>query len=164
MPEIEEADIPDKFALSSSVTFHATLRNSTSRKVVRPVRVELIQDGIVKGWSPWVSANFEPEETIDFVITVDKWTWKEEKISHAGDYAICLSMRNSYGDIWIPMGQGQKVTIYDSVGVDAVRVDESSSDEIYDLHGRKVADDVNVLSPGIYIRQRNGTVTKIIRP
>ena len=62
------------------------------------------------------------------------------------------------------MGQGQKVTIYDSVGVDAVRVDESSSDEIYDLHGRKVADDVNVLSPGIYIRQRNGTVTKIIRP
>ena len=62
------------------------------------------------------------------------------------------------------MGQGQKVTIYDSVGVDAVRVDESSSDEIYDLHGRKVADDVNALSPGIYIRQRNGTVTKIIRP
>ncbi len=163
-PEIEEADIPDKFALNSSVTFHATLRNSTSRKVVRPVRVELIQDGIVKGWSPWVNANFEPEETIDFVITVDKWTWKDEKISHAGDYAICLSMRNSYGDIWIPMGQGQKVTIYDSVGVDAVRVDESSSDEIYDLHGRKVADDVNVLSPGIYIRQRNGTVTKIIRP
>ncbi len=163
-PEIEEADIPDKFALNSSVTFHATLRNSTSRKVVRPVRVELIQDGIVKGWSPWVNANFEPEETIDFVITVDKWTWKDEKISHAGDYAICLSMRNSYGDIWIPMGQGQKVTIYDSVGVDAVRVDESSSDEIYDLHGRKVADDVNALSPGIYIRQRNGTVTKIIRP
>ncbi len=163
-PKIEEADIPDKFALNSSVTFYATLRNSTSRKVVRPVRVELIQDGIVKGWSPWVSANFEPEETIDFVITVDKWTWKDEKISHAGDYAICLSMRNSYGGIWIPMGQGQKVTIYDSVGVDAVRVDESSSDTIYDLHGRKVADDVNVLSPGIYIRQRNGTVTKIIRP
>lgn len=161
-PEIVDADIPDKFYLNSSIAFHATLRNSGFRDLERPVRVELIQDGVVMGWSPWVNATFEPEETIDFAIAVDRWTWREESNSHAGEYTMCLSMRNSYGDIWIPMGQGKKVTIYDSAGVDAVRVDGNSSDAIYDLHGRKVADDVNALPPGIYMRLRDGIVAKIV--
>lgn len=78
---------------------HATLRNSISRVHERHVRVELIQDGIVKGWSPWVNATFKPEETIDLELKVDRWTWADESITHAGDYVSCLSIRNPYGDI-----------------------------------------------------------------
>ena len=163
-PEIEEADIPDKFALSSSVTFHATLRNSISRKVVRPVRVELIQDGMVKGWSTWANANLEPEETIDFALTVDKWNWKDESSAHSGDYTLCLSMRNPYGDIWIPMGQGKKVTVSDISAIDDVSIDNNFNDAIYDLQGRKVTDDTNTLSPGIYIKLHNGVASKITLP
>lgn len=137
-PEIEEADIPDRIDLSSSMIIHATLCNSVSRKVERPVRVELVQDGKVMGWSPWVNAFWGPEETIDLEMRVDNWTWKEEGISHAGDYVLCLSMRNSCGDIWIPMGQGKKVTVSDSAGMDAVRDDGIFNDAIYDLFGRKV--------------------------
>ncbi len=107
-PETEEADIPDKLALNSSIDFHVTLRNPISRIHERHVRVELIQDGIVKGWSPWVNATFKPEETIDLELKVDRWTWADESITHAGDYVSCLSIRNPYGDIWIPMGQGKK--------------------------------------------------------
>jgi hypothetical protein len=163
-PEIEEADIPDKFALSSSVTFHATLRNSISHKVVRPVRVELIQDGMVKGWSTWANANLEPEETIDFALTVDKWNWKDESSAHSGDYTLCLSMRNPYGDIWIPMGQGKKVTVSDTSAIDDVSIDNNYNDAIYDLQGRKVTDDTNTLSPGIYIKLNNGVASKIALP
>lgn len=163
-PEIEGADIPDKLDLNSSIAFHATIRSSLSRNIERPVRVELIQDGIVKGWSPWVNATFGPEETIDFELKVNKWTWKEESTSHAGEYVLCLSMRNPYGDIWIPMGQGKKVTASDITGIEAVRVNDISDDAIYDLHGRKVTDDVNTLSSGIYIRVHNGVVSKIVLP
>lgn len=137
-PEIEEADIPDRIDLSSSMIIHATISNSISRKVERPVRVELIQDGVIMGWSPWVNTTFGPEETINLEMKVDNWAWKEESTSHAGDYVLCLSMRNSYGDIWIPMGQGKKVTVSDSAGIDAVRDDDISDDAIYDLFGRKV--------------------------
>lgn len=162
-PRIESADIPDQFDLNSSVAFHATICNSIPRKLERPVRVELIQDGTVKGWSPWVNAALEPEGAIDLELRADNWTWKEEGISHIGEYALCLSMRNSYGDIWIPMGQGKKVTVSDSAGIDAVRVDDFD-DAIYDLYGRKVTDDVNALSSGIYIRRHNGVVSKIVIP
>lgn len=161
-PEIEETDIPDKLDLSSSVAFHATLRSSISRNIERPVRVELIQDGIVKGWSRWVNVALKPEETIDFALTVDEWTWKEESISHAGDYILCLSMRNPYGDIWIPMGQGKKITVSDSAAIDSVGIEDILHDAIFDLHGQRVTDDVSALLPGIYIRLRNGVVSKIL--
>lgn len=163
-PEIEGSDIPDKLDLCSSIVFHATLRNSISRNMERPVRVELIQDGIVRGWSPWVNAALGPEKTIDLELNVDKWIWKDESISHAGEYVLCLSMRNPYGDIWIPMAQGKSVTVSESVSIDAVRVDDISHDAIYDLHGRKVADDVNTLPSGIYVRLHNGVVSKIALP
>lgn len=163
-PEIERADIPDNLDLNSPITFNATLSNCISRNVNRPVRVELVQDGIVKAWSQWINASFEPEGTIDLVITVDKWTLKDENISPTGDCFVCLSMRNSYGDIWIPMGQGKKVKVSDSAAIDAVRIDDNSRDAVYDLQGRKVTDDANALSPGIYIRRHNDTVSKIIHP
>ena len=140
------------------------MRNSKSRNLERTIRVELIQDGIVKGWSPWVNAALGPEETIDLELNVDKWIWKDESISHAGEYVLCLSMRNPYGDIWIPMAQGKSVTVSESVGIDAVRVDDISHDAIYDLHGRKVADDVNTLPSGIYVRRHNCVVSKIALP
>lgn len=164
LPEIEGTDIPDKLDLNSSIAFHATLRNSISRVREHNVRIELIQDGIVKGWSPWVNATFKPEETIDFELNVDRWAWKDESITHAGDYVLCLSIRNPYGDIWIPMGQGKKVTVSDSAAIDAVRIDGISHNAIYDLHGRKVTDNVNTLSSGIYIRLHNGVVSKITLP
>lgn len=164
IPKIVNADIPDEFDLDSSVAFHTTLCNSIYRKVERPVRVELIQDGIVKGWSSWVYATFGPEETIDVDLIVDKWTWKDEGISHAGDYELCLSMRNSYGDIWIPMGQGKKITVMESAAIDAIRVDDDSNDVIYDLQGRKVTNDIDALSSGIYIRRHNGVVSKTVLP
>lgn len=163
-PEIKAADIPDKFDVNSSTAFHATLHSLSTRNVARPVRVELIQDGIVKGWSQWVNAAFEPDGTIDFEMSVDKWTWKDEGISHNGEYLLCLSMRNSYGEIWIPMGQGKKVTVSDSSSIDAVIADDISHDVIYDLHGRKVTDDVNALHSGVYIRRHNGVVSKIMLP
>ncbi|MDE6629237.1 MAG: hypothetical protein K2K36_07695 [Muribaculaceae bacterium] len=163
-PETVDADLPDQLILNTTIVFQATLRNRTPRNVTRPVRVELIQNGTVKGWSPWVNTAFDPEGTIEFELKVDRWTWKDESISHAGDYVLCLSMRNSYGDIWIPMGLGKQVTVYDSAGTEAVSVDESLADAIYDLHGRRMADDVNSLSPGIYICRRNGIAAKIIRP
>ena len=156
------ADIPDEFDLDSSVAFHATLCNSIYRKVERPVRVELIQDGTVKGWSSWVYATFGPEETIDVDLIVDKWTWKDESVSHAGDYVLCLSMRNSYGDIWIPMWQGKKIAVMDSAAIETIRVDDDSNDVIYDLHGRKVTNDINALPSGIYIRRHNGKVSKYL--
>ncbi len=128
------------------------------------MRVELIQDGMVKGWSTWANANLEPEETIDFALTVDKWNWKDESSAHSGDYTLCLSMRNPYGDIWIPMGQGKKVTVSDTSAIDDVSIDNNYNDAIYDLQGRKVTDDTNTLSPGIYIKLNNGVASKIALP
>ncbi len=161
-PKIEKVEIPDEIDLSSSVAFHATLHNTTSLNLKRSVRAELVQEGIVKGWSPQVNTSIESEETIDFVLTADKWTWKDEGISHAGDYVLCLSMRNSYGNIWIPLGQGKKVTVSDIAAIDAVKADDNYHDAIYDLHGRKVMDGINTLSSGIYIRLHNGAASKII--
>ncbi len=160
-PKIELADFPDQFDLNSSNVFHATICNTIPRKLERPVRVELIQDGTVKGWSPWVNASWEPEGTIDLELSVDDWTWKEKSNSHLGEYILCLSIRNTYGDIWIPMGQGKKVTVSDSASIDAVKADETSYDAIYDLFGRRVSDDINALSSGLYIRRHNGVVSKI---
>lgn len=163
-PKIEEADFPDQFDLNSSTVFHANICNSTPRKLERPVRVELIQDGTVKGWSPWVNASLGPEEIIDLEMKVDNWIWKEKSNSHSGDYVLCLSIRNPYGDIWIPMRQGKKVTVSDSAAIGAVEADNISADAIYDLYGRRVSDDVNALSPGLYIRQHYGVVSKIAIP
>lgn len=163
-PKIEEADFPDQFDLNSSTVFHANICNSTPRKLERPVRVELIQDGTVKGWSPWVNASLGPEEIIYLEMKVDNWIWKEKSNSHSGDYVLCLSVRNPYGDIWIPMGQGKKVTVSESAAIGAVKLDDISADAIYDLYGRRVSDDVNALSPGLYIRQHNGIVSKIAIP
>lgn len=163
-PETVDSDIPDQIDIDSSVEFRAALRSYKSSDLERPVRAELIQDGVVKGWSSWTNASFGPEETIDFVLTADNWAWKEESVSHAGDYLLCLSMRNSYGDIWIPMGKGKKVTVSDSAAIDAVRVDSCSPDGIYDLHGRKVSDDVRTLSEGIYIIWQKGEARKISLP
>lgn len=161
-PEIEETCIPDKLDLSSSAVFHATLSSSISHNIERPVRVELIKDGMVKGWSTWVNVALKPEETIEIALTVDKWTWKDESISHAGDYVLCLSMRNPYGDIWIPMEQGKKIAVSDSAAIEEVEVEDTPHDAIYDLHGQRVSDDVNALSPGIYIRLHDGVVSKIL--
>lgn len=163
-PKIEEADFPDQFDLNSSNVFHATICNSTPRKLERPVRAELIQNGTVKGWSPWVNASLGPEGTIDLEMRIDNWIWKEKRNSHSGDYILCLSIRNPYGDIWIPMGQGKKVTVSDSAAIGAVKLDDISADAIYDLYGRRVSDDVNALSPGLYIRQHYGVVSKIAIP
>lgn len=163
-PKIEEADFPDQFDLNSSTVFHANICNSTPRKLERPVRIELIQDGTVKGWSPWVNASLGPEEIIDLEMKVDNWIWKEKSNSHSGDYVLCLSVRNPYGNIWIPMGQGKKVTVSDSAAIGTVKADNISADAIYDLYGRRVSDDVNALSPGLYIRQHNGIVSKIAIP
>ena len=85
---------------------------------------------MVKGWSTWVNVALKPEETIEIALTVDKWTWKDESISHAGDYVLCLSMRNPYGDIWIPMGQGKKITVSDSAAIDVVGVEDTHHDAI----------------------------------
>lgn len=161
-PKIEESDFPDQFDLNSSNVFHATISNSTPRNLERPVRVELIQDGTVKGWSPWVNASWGPEGTIDLDLRVDNWIWEEKRDSHIGEYVLCLSIRNTYGDIWIPMGQGKKITVSDSSGIDAVKVDDISDDATYDLYGMRVSDDVNALSSGIYIRKHNGVVSKIV--
>lgn len=163
-PKIEEADFPDQFDLNSSTVFHANICNSTPRKLERPVRIELIQDGTVKGWSPWVNASLGPEEIIDLEMKVDNWIWKEKSNSHSGDYVLCMSVRNPYGNIWIPMGQGKKVTVSDSAAIGTVKADNISADAIYDLYGRRVSDDVNALSPGLYIRQHNGIVSKIAIP
>lgn len=54
----------------------------------------------------------------------------------------------TYGYQW---GHGKKITVSDAAAIDAVRVAGISPDAIYDLHGRKVTDDVNTLSSGIYI-------------
>ena len=126
------------------------------------MRVELIQDGIVKGWSPWVNASWEPEGTIDLELSVDNWIWKDKSNSHPGKYVLCLSIRNTYGDIWIPMGQGKKVTVSDSAGIDAVKVDDIAEDAMYDLYGRRVSGDTNALSSGLYVRLHNGVVSKIV--
>lgn len=163
-PKIEEADFPDQFDLNSSTVFHANICNSTPRKLERLVRIELIQDGTVKGWSPWINAFWGPEEIFDLEMRVDNWIWREKSNSHSGDYILCLSIRNPYGDIWIPMGQGKKVTVSDSAAIGAVKLDDISADAIYDLYGRRVSDDVNALSPGLYIRQHNGIVSKIAIP
>ena len=58
----------------------------------------------------WVNAIFGPEEIIDLELRVDDWTWKDESTPYAGDYVLCLSMRNSYGDIWIPIGHGNWIS------------------------------------------------------
>ena len=141
-----------------------SLCSTTPRKLEREVRIELIQDGVVKGWSPSVNTEFEPEGSTEVELTAESWTWKDESTSHTGDYTVCVSMRNSYGEIWIPMGQGRKISISDSAGIDAVMADDNFHDAIYDLHGRKVTDDVNTLAPGIYIRRHNGVASKIIAP
>lgn len=162
--KIEDADFPDELDLNSSIVFHATICNSISRNIERPVRIELIQDGIVKGWSQWVDAALGPEGTMDLLLRVDNWTWKEESTTHAGDYLLCLSMRNTYGNIWIPMGHGKKVIVLDSAAIDDVKDEGNSRDAIYDLHGRKMSDDINSLAPGVYIKVNEGTVSKIILP
>lgn len=162
--KIEDADFPDQLDLNSSIVFYATICNSISRNIERPVRIELIQDGIVKGWSQWVNAALGPEGTMDLQLRVDNWTWKEESAPHAGDYLLCLSMRNTYGDIWIPMGHGKKVIVLDSAAIDDVKDEGNSCDAIYDLHGRKMSDDINSLAPGMYIKVNEGTVSKIILP
>lgn len=139
IPRIEAADIPDIIDISSPVQIHATISNTMPRKIERPVRVELIQNGIVKGWSPWIIASLEPEETMDLGLRAESWAWINETVSHDGDYLLCLSMRNSFGDIWIPMGQGKKVTVSGSAGLDAVIADDIFEDSVYDLFGRKVS-------------------------
>lgn len=139
IPRIEAADIPDIIDIRSPVQIHATISNTMPRKIERPVRVELIQNGIVKGWSPWIIASLEPEETMDLGLRAESWTWINETASHDGDYLLCLSMRNSFGDIWIPMGQGKKVTVSGSAGLDAVIADDILEDSVYDLFGRKVS-------------------------
>lgn len=161
-PKIEVADFPDQIDLNSSNVFHATICNSIPRKLERTVRVELIQDGTVKGWSPGVNASWEPEGTIDLELSVDNWIWKDKSNSHPGKYVLCLSIRNTYGDIWIPMGQGKKVTVSDSAGIDAVKVDDIAEDAMYDLYGRRVSGDTNALSSGLYVRLHNGVVSKIV--
>lgn len=161
IPEIKHADFPDKIDLDAPTAFNATLCNTIPYDQERLVRVELIQDGIVKGWSPWAYATFEPEEKIDFTLTADKWTWTDESVCHTGEYILCLSVRNSYGDIWIPMGQGKKVSVSDSASIDALSFDGNSRSTMYDLQGRKVSNDAD-LSPGVYIRLNNGTASKTI--
>lgn len=163
-PEMVESDMPDKLDLNSSIIIHATLRNPTYYDFERTVRIELIQDGVVKGWSPSVKAAFEPEGDTKVELTAESWTWKDENTSHTGDYILCISMRNSSGEIWIPMGQGKRVSISDSAGIDAVMAEDNFHDAIYDLHGRKVTDDANTLAPGIYIRRHKSVVSKIILP
>lgn len=163
-PRIEKADFPDQIDLSSSNIFHATICNSIPRKLERPVRIELIRDGTVKGWSPWVNVSLGPEGTIDLELRVDNWVWKDKNNSHLGEYVLCLSIRNTYGDIWIPMGEGEKVTVLDSAGIDAAKADDISDDATYDLYGRRVSDDVNALSSGLYIIRHNGVVSKIAIP
>ena len=64
----------------------------------------------------------------------------------------------------IPMGQGKKVTVSDISAIDDVSIDNNSNDAIYDLQGRKVTDDTNTLSPGIYIKLHNGVASKITLP
>ena len=160
-PKIEESDFPDQIDLNSSNVFHAAICNSTPRKLERPMRVELIQGGTVKGWSPWVNASWGPEGTIDLDLRVDNWIWKEKSNSHIGEYVLCLSIRNTYGDIWIPMGRGKKVTVSDSASIGAVKVDDILDDATYDMFGRRVSDDVNALPPGLYIRLRDCVVSKI---
>lgn len=73
-------------------------------------------------------------------------------------------MRNTYGDIWIPMGHGKKVIVLDSAAIDDVKDEGNSCDAIYDLHGRKMTDDINSLDPGVYIKVNEATVSKIILP
>lgn len=167
-PKIEEADIPDQIDISASTVFHATISNSIPRKLERPVRVELIQDGIVKGWTSWVNASWGPEETIDLELKADNWIWKDKSDSHIGEYVICLSILNIYGNIWLPMGKGKKVTVSDSAGIEAIKADDISGDisddATYDIYGRRVSDDINALSSGLYIRRHNGIVTKIAIP
>lgn len=164
VPQIEESDIPDKLTLDSTIKMHAIIRNTSSGIINRPIRVELIQDGIVKGWSPWFNASFGPEETIDLDISVDNLNWKDETFSHAGEYILCLSMRNPFGGIWIPMGEGKKVTVSDSANIDSIRLDNILQDAMYDLYGRKVIDNVNSLPSGIYIQLNNGVASKIAIP
>jgi hypothetical protein len=161
-PKIEVADFPDQLDLNSSNVFHATICNSIPRKLERHVRIELIQDGTVKGWSPWVNASWEPEGKIDLELSVDNWIWKENSNYHLGEYVLCLSIRNTFGDIWIPMGQGKKVTVSDSASIDAVKADDISYDAMYDLYGRRVSDDIHALSSGLYIRLNDGVVSKIV--
>lgn len=163
-PKMVESDIPDKLNLNSSIAIHATLRNPTYYNLERTVRIELIQDGIVKGWSTPVNVKFEPEGSTEIELTADNWTWEEESVSHTGDYILCISMRNSFGGIWVPMGYGKRVSVSDSAGIDAVMADDNCHDAIYDLQGREVTDDISTLSPGIYIRRHNGTTSKIKLP
>lgn len=60
------------------------------------------------------------------------------------------------------MGQGKKVTVSDSAGIDAVKVDDIAEDAMYDLYGRRVSGDTNALSSGLYVRLHNGVVSKIV--
>lgn len=80
-PQIEEADIPDRINLNSSIVLHAAISNPTSLVIVRPVRVELIQDGLLKGWSQWVDVTFGSEETIDLDMSVDRRNCEEVGIA-----------------------------------------------------------------------------------
>lgn len=61
-------------------------------------------------------------------------------------------------------GTWQKVIVLDSAAIDDVKDGGNSCDAIYDLHGRKMTDDINSLAPGIYITVDEGTVSKIILP
>lgn len=62
------------------------------------------------------------------------------------------------------MGQGKKVTVSDSAGIDAVKVDDIAEDAMYDLYGRRVSGDTNALSSGLYVRLHNGVVFKNCHP
>lgn len=163
IPVTEDTRIPDNIYTDSSATFQATLRNPISRNLKRQVRAELVKEGRTKGWTPSVPASFEPEETIDFTLTADRWIW-EDRVAGSGEYLLCLSMLNPYGDIWIPMGPGKSVTLPGGSGVAAEAADASCHDGLYDMQGRRVAVNGAPVAPGLYIRINNGIASKIIKP
>lgn len=149
IPEIVSSDLPDKLDLDSPVTLHASLCNPTSYRMDRYVRAELIQNGEVKGWSSSVVSTLESEETISFEITVDKWNRRDGNNLQDGEYLLCLSMLNSYGSIWIPMGKGKRVTVTGSAAVNTTEAEDNSNDIIYDIYGRKV---IRPVPNQLYIR------------
>lgn len=162
IPELVNSDIPDRIDLNSTNVFQASLRNPINHTAKRYVRAELVQNGIVKGWTPNIAVSFKPEETIDFAMTADKWIWKNEATSHSGDYILCLSTLNSYGNIWIPMGTGKNVAVTESAGIGDVISDTQTHNGRYDLFGRKIPDASSTLPPGIYITIRNGKASKTL--
>lgn len=162
-PGVESTDIPDKIDIRSQADIRATLINRMPYNRSCLLRAELVQDGYVKGWSSPFPATFAPEEVIDYDLKIDNWTWQSDDVSHDGDYLLCLSMRNPYGDIWLPIVTGKDVKVSGSSAVNAVEVDEKYQDtDLYDLYGHKVSNATDYLPPGIYLRRQNTTVSKLI--